>query len=302
MDFKDLSYVIAIAKHHNITKAADSLYLSQPTLTKFLQKLEKDLNLKLFKKLGNKYVLTYAGERYVDSATDILNKKKSLDAEMNDIIKNNVGILKIAYPMMRSIYAIPGTVPAFNKVFPNVVVDLKEADSLILEDYLLQGKTDLAFFNLPIINPNLDYQLISHEEIVLIVSANHPLAKSGTQKKGLKHPWIDLQKFKTEDFIMQTHSQRTWQSVKTILHDNNMTPNIKLTTSNISAAVELVADGYGAYFITASHLKHLRPSKKIACFSIGEMAYPIDFVVAYRKGSYLSYYEKEYINIVKKFF
>ena len=79
MDFKDLSYVIAIAKTQNITKAADMLYVTQPTLTKFLQNLEREMGQKLFKKLGNRFVLTYAGERYVAKATEILNLKKELD-------------------------------------------------------------------------------------------------------------------------------------------------------------------------------------------------------------------------------
>ena len=52
MDFKDLSYVLAIAKHQNITKAAEALYITQPTLTKFLQNLERDLGQKLFKRRG----------------------------------------------------------------------------------------------------------------------------------------------------------------------------------------------------------------------------------------------------------
>lgn len=78
MDFKDLSYVIAIAKTQNITKAADMLYVTQPTLTKFLQNLEREMGQKLFKKLGNRFILTYAGERYVAKATEILNLKERI--------------------------------------------------------------------------------------------------------------------------------------------------------------------------------------------------------------------------------
>ena len=71
MDFRELSYVLAIAKHRNITRAAESLYVGQPTLSKFLSALESELGLKLFRRLGNKYVLTYAGERYVETASKI---------------------------------------------------------------------------------------------------------------------------------------------------------------------------------------------------------------------------------------
>ncbi len=78
MDFKDLSYVLALAEHQNVTKAANSLYLTQPTLTKFLQNLEKNLEQKLFRKVGNKFLLTYAGERYVEHAKEMLRLKKRI--------------------------------------------------------------------------------------------------------------------------------------------------------------------------------------------------------------------------------
>ena len=110
MDFKDLSYVLAIAKYQNI---ANSLYVTQPTLTKFLQNLEAELGQKLFRKLGHRFVLTYAGERYVAKATEILNLKKEMDQELNDIIKNNYGSLKIAFPTMRGTYMLPCTLPIF---------------------------------------------------------------------------------------------------------------------------------------------------------------------------------------------
>ena len=73
MDFKDLSYVLAIARYQNITKAANSLYVTQPTLTKFLQNLESELGQKLFRKLGHRFVLTYAGE----SIGDLEPKKRA---------------------------------------------------------------------------------------------------------------------------------------------------------------------------------------------------------------------------------
>ena len=55
MDFRDLNYVLAIARHQNITRAAESLYISQPTLSKFLIALEHELGLKLFTRVGNRY-------------------------------------------------------------------------------------------------------------------------------------------------------------------------------------------------------------------------------------------------------
>ena len=301
MDFRDLTYVIAIAKYQNITRAAESLYISQPTLTKFLQHLESDIGQKLFKKLGNQFVLTYAGERYVARAQEILNMKKELDREMGDIIKNNAGSLKIAFPVMRGTYMLPCTLPVFNKMYPNVTVDVLEAHSSKLENMVLQGEADLAFFNMPVKDANIDYEIIKHEELILVMAANHPLAKADGKRKGGKYPWIDLNHLRNEEFIMQLPGQRTRQTVDRIFREYGFFPKIKLQTSNISAAVNLAASGYGPFFVTESHLNHIHVEKKLACFSVGEFGQAVDFVAAFRRGSYLPYHAKEYIKIVKDF-
>lgn len=301
MDFRDLSYVVAIAKYGNITRAADSLYITQPTLTKFLQGLEKKLDQKLFHRIGNKYALTYAGERYVSRAVEILNMKKELDDEMHDIVRSNAGSLRIACPAMRSTYMLPCTLPVFSARWPNVKIDLVEASSLLLEGMLVSGEADLAFFNRPVKNSLVDFEVISHEEVVLIISQEHPLAKCGTIRSDCKFPWMDLTLLEDVEFILQAETQRTWQTVGPLLRALPFEPKVRLRTSNIQAAVELAAAGYGAYFVTESHLRHIRARERLAFFSVGEPSTPVDFVAAFRKGSYLSYYAREYIRVVRDF-
>ena len=100
MDFRELSYVLAIAKYQNITKAANALYITQPTLSKFLQSLEDQLGQKLFRKLGHRFILTYAGERYVARAKEILELKKQLEYTPNiqpDVSKYKTGCFGRAF-------------------------------------------------------------------------------------------------------------------------------------------------------------------------------------------------------------
>ena len=301
MDFKDLTYVLAIAKYQNITKAAESLYITQPTLTKFLQNLEKQLGQKLFKKLGNRFVLTYAGERYTTYAKEILTIKKELDQEMGDLNHNHTGVLKIAFPVMRGTYMLPCTLPVFHKLYPNVKLDILEAHSHLLEGMILNGDTDLAFFNLPVKSINIDYEIISHEEVLLVLSASHPLANAGIAREGYKYPWMDLSLMEEEHFILQIPGQRTRQTVDRLLKANNFTPNVCLETSNIHASVELASKGYGACFVTETHLKHVHLDSPVVRFSVGSPCTTVDFAAAYRKGSYIPYHAQEYIKIVKEF-
>ena len=301
MDFKDLSYLVAIAKYGNITKASESVYISQPTLTKFLQKKERELGLKLFKKVGNKFILTYSGQKYVEKATMILDLKKQLDQEMNDIIKKNEGSLKGAFPAMRSTYMLPCTLPIFHSLYPNVHLNILEANSNKLEEMILDGTTDLAFFNLPIHSSNIDYELISHEELLLVMSPDNPLAQSAVKNSKCKFPYMDIDLIKDEKFILPLPDQRTRQTVNHLIKTTGLQPDIVLETGNFSASVELVSKNYGICFMTETHLKHIKTSRPVLCFSIGKPSTTVDFVAAFHKGSYISYHAKEYIKIVRDF-
>lgn len=301
MDFKDLSYVIAISEHQNITKAANSLYLSQPTLTKFVQNLEKNLGQKLFRKVGNKFLLTYAGERYVAKATEILALKKELDQEMADIIRSNVGSLNIAFPAVRGTYMLPCTLPIFKSLYPNVKINVIEADSSHLDAMILAGSIDLAFYNGPSKSPDINYEIINSEEILLVMSPKHPAAKKGIQKDGCTYPWIDLTTIKDEFFILQKPEQRTRQIINNLLKETNISLDNHLVTSNIRAAAELAAKNYGLTFICETHLKHIGLTNDLMCFSLGNPKLTMNFVAAYRKGAYISYHASEYIKIVKDF-
>ncbi len=307
MDFRELKYVLEVAKQQNITKAAEALYVGQPTVTKAIQNLEEDLGQKLFRKIGNKFVLTYAGEVYVKKAEQILLLKSELDQELTDIVKSNVGVLKVAFPIMRGSYMLPCTIPAFADLYPNVRLDLTEAESNKLEDMLLRGETDIAFFNLPIHSQNLDYELISHEELLLILPYDHPLKDKGIKREGCKYPWISLDLMKDEPFILYTQAQRTRQIADKLFKQYHIVPNIYLQTRNIEASLKLASQGYGACFCSETHLRHVFFEKSPLCFSIGEDStsgkpgVTVDFVAAFRKNSYLPYHAKEYIKIVKRF-
>ena len=180
MDFKELTYVLAIARHQNITRAAEALHLTQPTLSKFLKALETELHQPLFQRLGNRYQPTYAGERYLQRAREILEAKRALDQEMGDIIKNNEGYLKIGFPTMRGTYMLPVTLPIFHDRYPNVRIDVHEANSEHLVKLLLDGELD-AFFT-PARPDSAFFQCLElyQNPIMLGAAEKTPIAQKGS--------------------------------------------------------------------------------------------------------------------------
>ena len=206
MDFRDLTYITAIAKYQNLTKAAEALYISQPGLSKFLTQLEDEAGLKLFDRIERRYIPTYAGKRYLEYARSILDTKASLDAELSDIIKRDIGVLNIGLPNMRCTFMLPKTLPEFNAKYPNVKVNIFEGTSAIIDKWLLDGDIDLAFYSKPYeTNPHIEYETLAHEELLICTCRNHKVRESSANGH------IELSALKDERLILLSPEQRTGQ-------------------------------------------------------------------------------------------
>ena len=127
MDLKEQRYVCTLAKYQNITKAAKELYITQPALSIYINNLEKQLNTPLFERVGKQFVLTYAGERYVAKASEMLRLEQEFSEELKDITGNYTGRIRIGIQTRRSAWFLPPVIAAYEKEFPKVDVILQEA-------------------------------------------------------------------------------------------------------------------------------------------------------------------------------
>lgn len=301
MDFRDLTYVLAIARHQNITRAAEALFITQPTLSKFLSSLEDELGLKLFQRAGGRYVLTYAGERYVEKAEAILRIKSQLDAELADIVKRDVGVLNVAFPTMRCTYMLPAVLPAFEAKYPNITVKIHEGNSSRLEELLLNRDVEIAFFTEPYGrgNPQITYEVLGVEELLICARKDHPIGRFAKPNPASRYPRLELSQLQNERLIIMQNNQRTGQIMSGYLKETGLEwPNV-LRTSSLPAIIDLVAEGYGVSFIFDSHLAHHQRKGPIQCFSFGEPAARANFVVASLRGTYLPRPTRAFIEIVR---
>lgn len=299
MDFKELNYVLALARCQNFTKAAESLYLSQPALTRFLQRLELSLGQPLFQRLGNKLVLTYAGERYVAKAQEILQQKKQLDEELQDIIQQHRGHLRVGLSVLRGMSMLPAVLPPFSQKYPKVQISVQEADPEMLEKMLSQGELDIAFFSLPVSRKEILTEKIRTEEIVLLLPPGDPLAKRAVKRPDCRYPWLDLEWVRERNFILQKSDQRTRQITDKLFKDYGIVPHTILEIQNSSVSAALAGAGYGCCFAREVHLRTPQFSPAPLCFSIGSRRTTTEYVAAYRQGVYLPDYARHFIDLVK---
>ena len=247
MDFKDLEYFAAIARCGNITRAAQQLYVSQPTLSKFLQKLEGDTGLVLFQRAGRRLELTYAGQRYLAHAERLLSQKREMDAELTDLLRADTGVLHVGMPPFRCSFSLPEVLPAFRAQFPQVQFRIEEAPSAELDRKLLEGEIDLAFYMSFARHPGLSYRVLRRDRMYAVFGKGHPLEQAAAREGSFAWEWLEGQ-----TLLLQNQTQRQGQYILQELRSRRLHPAEILESSNIRAAAALAANGYGIGFLRAS--------------------------------------------------
>ena len=124
MDFRELTYISTVADCKSVTAAAKKLYISQPSLSYIISKVEADVGVKLFDRKTNPLSLTYAGKKYVETAKEILRLRDNLRRELTEIGAGETGEINIGIPTERAGYMLPRVAGKFHESFPRVQLHL----------------------------------------------------------------------------------------------------------------------------------------------------------------------------------
>lgn len=179
MNLRDLSYFIALADHLHFGKAAAASFVSQPTLSTQIRKLEEELGVALVERAPRNVMLTPAGRDVAVRARRIVADveemreaaRRSQDPEAGRV---TLGLFPTLGP-----YLLPHVVPAIRKRFPELELLLVEEKSDVLLERLQQGRLDAALLALPVGDEQLHVEFLFEEPFVLAVPETHPLAGSG---------------------------------------------------------------------------------------------------------------------------
>lgn len=302
MDFREIQYVIAIQKYQTLSGAARFLDITQPSLSKFLQNLERKLKVHLFKRIDNKMHLTFAGEQYVDSGLKILDLNQQLHNTLSDINSEIKGAISIGITPTRGRYVLPNVLPQFKKIYPQYNIHIMEDGITALNQALEAGLIDLALYTVSEIPPTtIVYEQVCQEEIVLCVSPDSTSAQYIELRPEKKHPWIDINRMEAELFFIVDEKFRTGKVANQILTASMIRPQT-ITLQSVETALSIVASGIGTGFCTDMCEKFFYTAKPLIYCSVGNEKTIWDFVIAHRKGSYLSAASLKFMDLTKEAF
>ena len=180
MNLRDLEYLVAVADHRHFGRAAEACFVSQPTLSTQLKKLEAELGARLIERTPRQIMLTAAGESVVAKARTMLADSAEIRGIARQASDPRAGSLRLgAFPTLAP-YLLPHVVGPLTAAFPNLELLLVEEKSEELLEQLRTGRLDCALLALPVHDDALRVEPLFVEDFVLAVPAGHPLA-GGTE-------------------------------------------------------------------------------------------------------------------------
>lgn len=178
MKIRDLQYLVAVAEHRHFGRAAAACFVSQPTLSAQLKKLETQLGVKLIERSPRQIMLTRAGEQVVQRARVILREVTTIERIAKGSDDAATGTVRIGLFHTLAPYLLPHVMPQISEQFPDLEVLLVEDKTEELLRQLRSGELDAAVLALPVPDGDLDHVQLFDEEFLLAVPVGHPLAES----------------------------------------------------------------------------------------------------------------------------
>lgn len=296
-------YFLRIVEYKSISKAAESLYISQPSLTKYLQKLESELNIQLFDRKQTPMKLTDAGLYFFDYVKRVEREEHDLLTRVSEIKNAGRATLTIGMALWRSSVILPEFLPIFFERHPMISIRLQEGSAATLESALMNDDVDFCVMNLPVNYTNVSYEPIIDEYIFLIGSHRFPLVQQ-LEEELAADPYrrTDIRRFADQPFILTQPGQHITEYVNSMLSRHNVELRCLMRTSNVTTAVNLAASGIGFTFVPelGTHSRFF-PSQDVSLFIVNTPPLRCTLAAVYKKSSYLSAAAQLFIQELQQF-
>ena len=258
-------YISTIADCGSITKAAEKLYIAQPSLTQSLQRIEKSYGVSFFRRNRNGLSLTNEGKLFLEATSHIESIYSLMESELDHLTCSRVGCLKLGTTVFLGGILVPQIMRRFQQRYPHIELDLTEYSSTQLEQLISEKKMDSALMHRPFFKYNLDYETLYREEFLLAVprSKDVPVAKKLSIKK---LPFITAEQMSTYPLIMMNNNQRIRQIANNICAAACVEPNIFFHTNSFLTALSMVNAGFGAAFVPKSYAFYYWDRQKVSYY------------------------------------
>ncbi|MEO7597741.1 MAG: LysR family transcriptional regulator [Opitutus sp.] len=251
-ELRHLVYFREVARQLHFRKAAETLAIAQPALSRAIAKLEASLESNLLNRTRRGVEMTAAGRLLLERIEPLLRNLASIPDELTALSTGQVGHIRIAFTGLAMATVLPGILREFSRDFPRVRVELNESPSSAQLAALESGALACGFFHPDAPTPGLHTRLLLRERNGVLLPSTHPL---------VRRSHLRLKDLASTPFVVfpRMHNPGFYDRILAAFSRAGITPRIAEEVWPRANAVGLVRAGLGATFITPSEAQHLPP-------------------------------------------
>ncbi|WMM26853.1 selenium metabolism-associated LysR family transcriptional regulator [Tissierella sp. MB52-C2] len=297
MDFRQLETFVEVARLKSFSKAAEKLYITQPTVTNHIQNLEKELGTLLINRFGKKLTLTDAGNLLYKYAINILNSCEMAKFDLASYQGKIQGHLHIYSSSVPRKYLLPTIIKNFLNSYPDVSFTIGDKDSQEVVKGILDGETDFGILGAMHSSNNLRYIDLMEDRLVVITpnSSKFPEDNFSSIKKDILF---------NENIILREEGSGTRKLVENALQKSKVSLNklnVVAYVEDTEAVIELVSLGVGISFLSEKAIQSSLSLNKYKAFYIDDLDFTRKFYFAFHKNRQLSPLSEAFKNYILDF-
>ncbi|MBQ5421353.1 MAG: LysR family transcriptional regulator [Clostridium sp.] len=253
MNLLPMTYFIEVTKQRGISKAAESLQITQQTLSSHIAALEKELDCRLFVRRP-KFRLTAEGELFLEYCEKFVGLDKSMREEFREMTGEIAGIVRVGISQTRSLILMPELITSFQKEYPRVKIYLSELANDELLSRIGDDELDIIIGDVSGERPDLETCELYREKMAVIIPKKPeyaPLAEA-LQETG------DLRHLASWPMITNTRNDIVGRYISQVLLQNHIPPNIAAMSDIAGTCLRLCAEGVGVYLCPDLYIRYYR--------------------------------------------
>ena len=266
MDIRWLKTFTVTAQLENFRRAAEKLYVAQPTITMHIKHLEELLDIELFERKGRNVHLTEAGRRFLPYAQRVL---EGFEAGVHDLESWRQGYMRKITVVVSPLIAasiLPNIVRKFLSTYPDIEIVVEVMESLEISGVVLRGEADIGLTRMPAVHPDLNQRKLHDDPVILVVPHDGGEAESA--------PPHDLEQL-LHDYLILTHNHPEYWDM--LLHDiRTLYPAIRtMKVSQVHVTKRFIEEGLGISFLPRSTVIREIMEGRVLEVDTDELAMPV---------------------------
>lgn len=310
--FNANEYVYEVYKERSFSKAAKNLFISQPSLSGTIKRVEEEIGYEIFDRSTKPIGVTDIGEKYIKTIEKILKLERHFIQYVNDVDDLKAGNVSVGGTQQYTSYMLPAIVSKFIEKYPHINVDIVEAKTSSLIKYLNEGIIDIAIDNYSYDEEDYSRQFQTKDTMILTVPKsfisnkklkNYALSFEEIQSgkfKEKKVPFVKLSEFKDENFILLKEGNDTRTRAHKKFVNENIMPKVLLEVEQQITSYNLTAYGLGISFISDYLIRNVGDNDSLCYYKLENYENDRDICFYYLKNKYITKAQSEFLKMAKE--